>query len=134
MSFTGHVEIQPEEEWVTMNTADLNAQFEKFKAEIDYIKDSYDLERDCIDILNDVLNVTLNHSEDQKSPGRSKCDQCRFKTTSDKNLKTHKEMVHQLSLLHCVMCDVKVRSKEDIKKHMQKMHPKNQIFTCVECT
>ena len=36
-SFPEQVEIHPEEEWVTMNTADLNAQFERFKEEINSI-------------------------------------------------------------------------------------------------
>ena len=75
--------------------------------------------------INDLHDKTRNHF---------RCDKCPYTSAYKKNLRAHKERVHENIKNHaCEKCKFASHSKSDLKKHIKEVHANIREHVCKEC-
>ena len=63
---------------------------------------------------------------------RYKCNNCKFKTTSKRNLRVHIKLVHDFKFFTCGECEYKAKTKVSLKYHKKNKHETQELI-CSEC-
>ena len=109
--------ILPEDDWMTMNTIDLKKMLESIPIELLNMDEEEEiLQNDYLEILNkcETTKETQN-----MNPEKNKCEKCKFKTTSSRNLRMHVNLVHDPKFFNCDQCDIKAKTKVALKHHKE---------------
>ena len=107
------VKITPDQDFLTMNTADLKAMLEVIPKEALWYEEDV-FEKDFKLVLNSVKK-DQQESEDMES---YYCEECKFKATSQKCLKIHIAFVHDPIFFKCEVCPIITRTELALHYHI----------------
>ena len=114
--FSTGAKIIPDTDFITMNTADLKLMLEAIPAEVlNYEEDVF--EKDFKEVLNSE-KVKAEKDCMQSYP----CDECNFRATSRRCLKTHMTFVHSPTFYRCKHCTLKTRTDNALQYHIDMKH------------
>ena len=90
----------------------------------------------CDPVVISVIRASKGTNNlDEKTRKQVFCDLCSYSTTIKKNLRAHKERVHdKIKKFACDDCDYAVHAQSDLKKHIEGVHRHiRDRHACVEC-
>ena len=114
--------IVPDNEFLTQNTKDLKEMLEALPQDVLYTGP---------DEFEDDFNDILNEKVDKESPcagGRFQCNDCKFKTLTQRALRAHNKFVHETSFFVCKSCRVRTKTTGAMQLHISRVHNRRVIY------
>ena len=112
------LKIIPDKDFLTQNTADLKAMLEAIPKEaLSYQEDIF--EKDFKEVLSSVDNVKREESKDMQSYN---CNNCSFRGSSPRCLKSHITFVHDPNFYKCDVCPIKTKTERAMHYHIDIKH------------
>ena len=114
------VTITPDNNFLTINTADLKLMLEAIPKEaLEYDEDAF--EKDFKLVLNSGEQQTQ-----QENMESFQCEECNLKAGSRRCLSAHKTFIHNSKYYNCDQCPIKTRTEPALKYHVDIKH--NQVL------
>lgn len=126
--------IEPDKDWMTKNTADLNALLASVPREVlETTMEEEQPTENMFDInAKQIKKEILENKEVNKTELANlfNCGECDFKTNSRRSIRMHNNKAHESNLVSCKDCQMKFKTIEFLIYHEERKHKK---FTCEKC-
>ena len=110
--------ITPSDDWAMTTTKDMREILNNIEIQGLLINEDKQFQDDYLGILNKVDDKDKTTCSEHDV----KCEKCKFKTTSKRNLRVHMKLVHDFKFFSCNICGTKAKTKENLKRHVFNKH------------
>ena len=110
--------ITPSDDWAMTTTKDMREILNNIEIQGLLINEDKQFQDDYLGILNKVDDKDKTTCSEHDV----KCEKCKFKTTSKRNLRVHIKLVHDLKFFSCDICGIKAKTEENLKNHIYNKH------------
>ena len=101
--------ITPSDDWAMTTTKDMREILNNIEIQGLLINEDKQFQDDYLGILNKVDDKDKTTCSEHDV----KCEKCKFKTTSKRNLRVHMKLVHDFKFFNSNICGTKAKTKEN---------------------
>ena len=114
--------IVPDQEFLTMNTKDLEEMLKALPEEAFYAGKK-EFQDDFDTILNEKVEIKT------VEPGtRFRCNECKFKASSQRALRAHLKFVHETTFFKCKHCKMRTKTADAMQLHLKRVHDSDATY------